>query len=211
MKEYLKNIIRHSPLYSQWKKVKQAKELKEWENSGRPIPPPHIIKQRTLRNYSERYGLSIMVETGTYNGGMINAMKSVFDYIYSIELSKELYEKARKRFEGQKHIEILHGDSGKEINSIMCKIECPTLFWLDAHYSGGVTARGNEDSPIYKELHSILNAPDRGHVIIIDDARNFGTDPAYPTMEDLNEFINSKRANLDIIVEDDIIRVTPKQ
>jgi hypothetical protein len=43
-----------------------------------------------------------------------------------------------------------------------------------------------------------LNAPDRGHVIIVDDARCFGTDPAYGSIEELSEFIQGIRSNLDI-------------
>jgi hypothetical protein len=93
----------------------------------------------------------------------------------------------------------------------MHKLSQPALFWLDAHYSEGVTARGDKDTPIYEELHLILNAGDIGHVIIIDDARCFGTDPAYPSKEELVEFIRSKKSNVDIAVLDDSIIITPKQ
>lgn len=215
VKEFIKQIIKQFPLYYplwNWlNKRKQAKELMEWENKGRPVPPPHIIKQRTLQEYSKRYGLKILVETGTYYGDMVEAMRSIFDNIYSIELSYDLYEKSKKKFKGQKHIEIIYGDSGKELINVMSKIDRPTLFWLDGHYSAGVTARGDKDTPVYEELHHILNAPDRGHVIIIDDARCFGTDPAYPSVEEVNEFIKSKRTNLDIVVENDSIRIAPRQ
>lgn len=183
----------------------------QWENRGRPAPPPRIIKQRTLQEYSKRYGLRILVETGTFYGDMVEAMKSSFDNIYSIELSNDLYERAKRRFKGQEHIEIIHGDSGEELINLMSKIDRPALFWLDSHYSGGVTARGNKDTPIYDEMHHILNAQDRGHVIIIDDARCFGTVPAYPSIEEINEFIKSKRTNADIVVQDDSIRITPRQ
>jgi hypothetical protein len=215
MKQLIKHIIKKTPLYSslpKWvTKRRNAKELVEWERKGKPVPPPHIVKQRTLQAYSIRYGLKILVETGTYNGDMVEAMKDVFDRIYSIELGEQLYEKAREKFKGVKHIELIHGDSGVELMNLMNRINEPALFWLDGHYSGGVTARGGEDTPIFKELRHILNAPDRGHVIIIDDAHCFGSDPAYPRIEDIKDFIKSKRPNLEIVIQDDSIRIAPGQ
>jgi len=46
--------------------------------------------------------------------------------------------------------------------------------------------------------------------MIIDDARSFGSDRDYPGMDELIEFVKSKRSNLDIAVQDDSIRITPK-
>jgi len=142
---------------------------------------------------------------------MVDAMKKNFDRIYSIELSNELYENAKNRFKGEEHIELIHGDSGIELNNIMDRINQPALFWLDGHYSGGVTARGDKDTPIYEELKHIINAPDNGHVIIIDDARFFGRQRAYPSIEELSDFIRSKRPDANIVIQDDSIRITPKQ
>lgn len=190
---------------------KQIKELVEWENNGRPSPPPHIIKQKVLREYATKYGLKTLVETGTCYGDMVEAMKSDFDRIYSIELSKELYEETRIRFKRASNVELIHGDSSIELKKLMDKISQPTLFWLDGHFSGGVTARGEKDTPIYEELRHILDSCDRGHVIIIDDARCFGTDPAYPSLEELSMFIKSKRTDLEISVQGDSIRIVPKQ
>ena len=194
----------NTPLYAA-----KNREITAWEAKGRPVPPPHIIKQQTLIEYAKKYGLRVFVETGTYYGEMVDAMKNTFDHIYSIELGDALYENARKRFAGLNHIEIIHGDSGVELADILNKIDSPALFWLDGHYSEGVTVKGKVDTPIREELVCILNAPDKGHVIIIDDARCFGTDPAYPSIDELTEFIKSKRPNVDIVVENDSIRVTP--
>jgi hypothetical protein len=175
-----------------------------------PVPPSHIIKQRVLRRYAEEYSLKILVETGTHYGEMVDAMKNYFYRIYSIELSEQLFDNAKKRFKSAKNIELIHGDSGKELENIMKKLNQPALFWLDGHYSAGVTARGKKDTPICEELYCIHNAKNLGHIIIIDDARCFGTDPAYPSLVELEEFIRSKSPNVKIVVQDDSIRVTPK-
>ena len=190
-------------------KRRPVEELACWEKNGKPSPPPHIVKQRTLQNYSKVFGLKILVETGTCYGDMVEAMREVLDRLYSIELSKELYEKAKERFIKARNIELIYGDSGRELGSLMSKLDQPALFWLDGHYSGGVTAKGDKDTPIYEELDHILHSPDRGHVIIIDDARLFGNDPGYPSIQELTDFITSINPNLDILVQHDIIRITP--
>jgi hypothetical protein len=141
---------------------------------------------------------------------MVQAMKARFDRVYSIELGNDLYEMAARRFKGADNVELIHGDSGAALGSILNKIDQPALFWLDGHYSGGDTARGATDTPIKEELRRILNAADRRHVIIVDDARCFGSEPAYPSIEEVVEFIKSRRPNMDVAVQDDSIRITPQ-
>ena len=214
MKKIMEQIIKKTPLYHplrNWMvRRRQIAELAEWDGKGKPIPPPHIVKQRILREYARKYNLRVLVETGTFFGDMVEAMKADFDRIYSIELDEELYEKAKERFKRVKHVKLICGDSGIELRRVMNKLDQPVLFWLDGHYLPGVTARAEKDTPIYEELDYILNFPNIGHVIIIDDARCFGTEPTYPSIEELIEFIKSKRSNLDIAVQDDSIRITPK-
>lgn len=213
MNDRLKSLVRKTPAYwplKNWKQRRRfGKELEEWENSGRPIPTPHLAKQNTLRKHAFDYGLKIFVETGTYMGDMIEAMKNVFEKIYSIEISRELFEQAGDRFKHAGHVELINGDSGSEIGRVMKKIDRPALFWLDGHYSGGPTGKGDKETPIVEELGHIFDAPDIGHVIIIDDARCFGSEPDYPEMEELKKYVLSQRPGCRIAVEDDSIRITP--
>lgn len=209
MKQQLKQILNKIFLYHGLESIKQKYELVAWKIKGRPAPPPHVIKQRAIRAHAKRFGLKCLVETGTYCGDMVEAMKKDFDRIYSIELSDELYEGVKKRFKGEETIELIHGDSGVELQKVINRIDQPALFWLDGHYSAGVTARGDKDTPVYKELEHIFNDKNREHVIIIDDARCFGTDPAYPSLEELGDFVSSKRSDVSITVQDDSIRITP--
>ena len=84
----------------------------------------------------------------------------------------------------------------------MGELDSPALFWLDAH---------GDQTPICEELTQILDAPDRGHIMLIDDARFFYRLPAYRSPNYLQEFVLAKRPNLDIAVEYDIIRITPRE
>jgi hypothetical protein len=215
VKEILIRFVKKTPFYSMLRnwavKRNWPAELAQWESNGKLAPSPHLIKQRVLREYAGKYGTRTLVETGTYFGDMVDAMRADFDRIYSIELSKDLYEKATKRFKGVSHIELVNGDSGSELKRVLSKINQPALFWLDGHYSAGVTAKGEIDTPIFSELQHIFDAPDLGHVIIVDDARNFGSDPAYPSLTELEDFIKAKRPNLEIFVQYDSIRITPGQ
>ena len=175
------------------------------------MPPPHIVKQRVLVSYGRKFELRTLVETGTYEGDMIEATKNVFEHIYSIELSKELFERAKQRFKTDEHIELIHGDSGIELKKLVGKFDEPALFWLDGHYSAGVTARGEKDTPIIEELDTILDIQNIGHVIVIDDARCFGVDPAYPSIEEITAFIRTKSPDSEISFQDDMIRITSRK
>ena len=57
------------------------------------------------------FRLPLLIETGTYYGDMIQAQLENFDYIISIELGYDLFCKAVKRFENNKNVLIINGDS----------------------------------------------------------------------------------------------------
>ena len=119
-----------------------------WEWRGRKGPPPDPYKHRTLIAMARKYGLSILVETGTYTGKTVAAVEHAFDRLYTIEVDAALYEAARKRFAQSQKIEVIHGDSGLMLGELMGRIDRPALFWLDAHYSWGFTGRGQKDVPV---------------------------------------------------------------
>ena len=174
-----------------------------------PQPADHVLKQQVIIDLATKYGTRTFVESGTYMGDMVEAMKSRFDVLYSIELDDALFESATDRFQADGNVKILHGDSGEKLAEIMPQLSGPTLFWLDGHYSGGVTALGTEATPIYAELRHILSYPDIGHVILIDDARLFGTDLSYPKVEEVAETVLGLRPSLEIDVQNDAIRIMP--
>lgn len=215
MKELIKSLMKKTGLYAPWKnwrdRVWQEREVKEWMANGRPVPPPHLFKQRVLRDYSEKYHLQLLVETGTFYGDMIEAQKRHFKKVYSIELSTELHALAQKRFASDRNVVLIQGDSGEKIEGLLKELDRPTLFWLDGHYSCGVTAKGAELTPISKELAHIFAAPDLGHVILVDDARSFSGEDDYPTIEKLTEYVLAEKPLADVSVHDDIIRIVPKK
>ena len=187
--------------------INHAEQLAEWERNGKPVPPPHIVKQMAIDAYRKKYQLDILVETGTYLGDMVEAQRASFKKIYSIELSEKLFDKAGKRFKEFTQIKILHGDSGVVLNKLLPEIDKPALFWLDGHYSGGITAQGNKDCPVPEELNAILKSK-FDHVILIDDARLFNGTNDYPTIDEIKAMIEASGKKFTIETKDDIIRIT---
>jgi hypothetical protein len=168
-----------------------------------------LIKQQTVRRYAEGAGIATLVETGTYLGDMVEFQRKAFKKIYSIELSTDLWRAAVERFKPYPHISIRQGDSGTVLREIVPALTEPALFWLDAHYSEGFTARGKKDCPIVEELDAILAYSHLSHVILIDDARCFSGLHDYPTVDELKLLIGSRDSRYNITVECDIIRATP--
>ena len=181
--------------------------VRNWNRKGNPIPAPDVVKQRTVKEYAKISSVETFIETGTYLGDMVNAVMDTFNKIYSIELDKTLYEQAKKKFSKHHNISIFHGDSSKVLPVILADISEPCLFWLDGHYSGGITAKGDFNTPIMQELNCILDHTIRGHVILIDDAREFNGYNDYPTIEELKKRIFKKYPDWKFDIKDDIIRI----
>lgn len=189
---------------------KYDKQFKQWKNDGSPLPVPHIVKQLAIKFYQNKYHVEIFVETGTYLGDMVYAQRKLFKKIYTIELSEELCKMGRKRLKKYKHIEIIQGDSGVVLKSLMEKIDQKVLFWLDGHYSGGITAKGNTESPIIQELQTILKSG-LEHIILIDDAREFNGTNDYPTIAQVETMVREGGfPNSVVEIKDDIIRIELK-
>ncbi len=181
-------------------------DIWQWRRRGKSGPLPHTLKQRLLRHYGRRFGARILVETGTYMGDMVRAMMPSFDHIYSIELDPALYQRAAKCFRANPKVTIVGGDSAKRLPEVMAEVGSRCLVWLDSHYSGGITARGDVETPIVSELKGIFQDRKHDHIILIDDARCFVGEHDYPTIEELRTLIKSFRPEYVVEVVDDVIR-----
>jgi hypothetical protein len=185
--------------------IKGRREVSRWRQAGRPIPPPHAFKQATIAGYGRAFRLAALVETGTYLGDTVEAQRKRFRKVVSIELSPDLYRAALARFANRQNVTLLEGDSADLMESVVAQLERPALFWLDGHYSAGITAHGSLDTPVQRELEIILASADN-HVILVDDARCFGSGD-YPTLDAVQALVGRLRPGWTCHVEDDIIRI----
>lgn len=130
--------------------------------------------------------------------------------MYSIELSEKLYLDNVKRFKDEiksGHIKLKNGNSADQISVIINELSSegspPVLFFLDGHFSAGITALGDAamggETPILSELaHCLQYASMAQSAIVIDDSRMFiGFDDAeckanrfcYPSIKDIMEIV----------------------
>jgi hypothetical protein len=211
MNFFIEKLISGTSLYDFVSDRRHQKELIAWIERFRPIPPPHLVKQSVVKEYAKRFSLETLVETGTYLGFMVRSTKDTFKRIYSIELEETLYRRAKNKFSKYDHITILQGDSGEVLSRLLATLREPCLFWLDAHHSSGATfqtGKGDVLTPILSELGHIFAHPKaQGHVILIDDAREFTGENDYPTISQLRELVSGVMPGFTLEVQDDIIRV----
>jgi len=190
------------------RRVRKLVSVLSWRFKGSPVLGPTENKPAMLLATARERGLRVLVETGTYMGGTIEATKTDFDEIWSIELDERLHDEVAKRYRADPRIHCLQGDSGTVIAQVLAKLDRPALFWLDAHYSSGLTAWTGRDTPVLEELSAIMSHPVKGHVILVDDAQLFGPDPAYPTLDQVRELAHRLWPSASVTVADDIIWIS---
>lgn len=201
-----RRLLQRTPVYGAYKAIGHYPDYWYWILRGRPQRSPHLLKQMVVREYGERYGLRTLVETGTYYGEMVAAVKRRFDHIYSIEFVPELAERAQKKFAREAHIRIFCGDSRVVMPEVMALLQGPALFWLDAGYYGWVGKQGDQQR-LSAELEMILSHP-FPHIILLDDARGLTGRDGIPSVSDVKTYIETKFPERHVKVEYDIMRVT---
>lgn len=200
--------LKRTPFYAQWKELGWYPDYFYWVLRGKPQRSPHVIKQKTVLEYAQRFQVKTLIETGTYYGEMVSAMRDRFDKIYSVEFVPELAERAKKRFAMDPHIQILQGDSKTVLPEILRNINSSTLFWLDAGYYGWAEL-ATDKSRLTAELEAILRHPVAGHVILMDDARGLDGLNGSLSIQDVKDYILREFPGRSVAVEYDIIRITP--
>ncbi|HLN55269.1 MAG TPA: hypothetical protein VK207_04705 [Bacteroidales bacterium] len=183
-------------------------EFEKWKKEGRPIPPPHAAKQEIIASIAKQFNCEIFIETGTYLGDTMQSQRKNFRKLISIELAQKLFRAASKRFSKFPEIAIYQGNSGDVLHKIMPEIRSRALLWLDGHYSGGITAKGKTECPVFNELDAVFSNNSLKHIVLIDDARLFIGKRDYPTMDELREYIKMKDPDYKIRVDTDIIMLT---
>lgn len=210
MKTLVKNALSRAGVLPAIDGVRRLPEIYRWVRDGclGPAPPP--VKRRTIAAYIKRYQISEFIETGTHLGDTLAYIaRDRRIHCRSIELADDLFDKAFHRFQHWPNVDIYKGDSGSVLPLLVRSLAQPALFWLDGHYSGGLTAKGDVDTPISAELRAVLQSSVKGHVILIDDARCFCGSSGYPYLEDL---LVTLRLDDQYVFEisADIIRLVPK-
>lgn len=184
----------------------------QWLKRDYASPSPHFIKQRCLL----RNGIpdATWIETGTFLGYTTQFLAKHGTHVYSIEPEPKLFARACTLFRHSSNVEILNGTSEEVFPILLTRIKGDVNFWLDGHYSAGITFKGPQETPILDELDCISRHIDNfGRIcVLVDDTRCFNSRlPEYATYPSLDSLVHwATRNKLDWHIEHDIfIAKTP--
>lgn len=169
--------------------------LGTWKHHGFPLPCPKTIKDSVLL----RHNLpdAVWVETGTYQGETTQLLSKVSSFVYTIEPEPTLYSNAVAKFEGNSRVTVINDISENALPLLLPELSGNICFWLDGHFSGGVTYAGPNDTPLVYELAHIEKFLKRFQAvtILIDDIRLCGRKHAYGDYPSLDFLVNWSRSN----------------
>jgi hypothetical protein len=152
------------------------------------------FKIRILKKYASASDYDIAVETGTLFGVSASRLSRYFPRVYTIEINRELYEKASAKFKDHERVRVLFGDSKLVLRDLLKKIDKPCLFYLDAHFSGdhatnwkqsrwrgyrvdtgyaGDRPSAENQVPLFEEIKAIHDGLKCRCLIYIDDVDKF--------------------------------------
>ena len=172
--------------------------------------PTDSFKVGVIREYTINSGIRYFIETGTYRGKTTEAVHDLFTRLHTIELDPYLHRISTCHLKQYPNITCHKGDSAEVLNQILQGIDDPVLYWLDAHYSRGITEKGIDFTPIVRELEVISKHRFfKQSIILIDDARDFTGREDYPTIPALHEWIQKRWPECSFAVKEDIIRICP--
>jgi hypothetical protein len=205
----IRSLLKQSPLYPGFKQLGHYPDYWWWKLRGSPRRIPHLVKQRTVLEYAQAFGLTTLVETGTYYGEMIAAVLHRFRRIYSIELDPRLARLAQQRFRKYSHVEIVESDSQRAIPRLLRQLNEPCLFWLDAGYFGWGGDVGNPNR-LGTEFSAILADTVPQHVILMDDADGIRDEAGLPLLSQVIASLESDYPDRRVEVAHNILRIAPQ-
>jgi hypothetical protein len=141
------------------------------------MPSLDILQLQRIMETEEWQGAyHTFYESGTFLADTTLAMRNYFDNIVSVEINEPLYMRAITTIfnSGAQNIHHYLGDSSKIMADILEPFQHPIVFFLDGHWSGGITGRGEKDCPLLDELEIIARRK-FADIVIIDDLHLFGT------------------------------------
>jgi len=201
MKSFIKAILPKQLI----KKFETYRIIKKWGKTNFLEHSPQMIKEFVF----ERYGIdnAPWVETGTFLGKTTNFLRERYPHVYTIEPEIKLYNDALKRFIG-KNVTLYNDVSENVFPNLLKKLSGDVNFWLDGHYSEGVTFKGDKDCPVEDELNLIeANLNNFNKItILIDDVRCFlPTNSDYPDYPSIDYLVDwARRFNMSWRIEHDI-------
>ena len=176
-----------------------------WLVNRKKAPDNNFYKIIRLKKYINQLNINSLIETGTFYGQTVESIRKIVGQVISIEIFEPFYWANQEIFRPYKHVKIIYGDSGSQLERAIKLSNGKILFWLDGHYSGNGTGIGIKTSPIIEELLIIRNSGRLDSCIVIDDIRLFNGTDGYPTIEEAIKLIKSININYKIYQDCDCL------
>jgi hypothetical protein len=166
------------------------------------------IHEKIALAMCNKYKLRTLVETGTWKGNSAEWAAEIFEKVITIEIIEEYYQQSKERLAKYDNVTCLHGDSREILPSLVEELTVPTLWWLDAHWTGHKDYKKEygENNAII-EVNAI-NEFKHPHVIMVDDYFQFPAVTGIKKGAIIDALLNNDQRK--VIIEDDIFYTEPK-
>ncbi len=162
----------------------------------------------------DRLQLARAVETGTFRGVTARGLAGVFPSVITIELSEELHRTATRSLADVPQVQLVQGHSVERLREVQDP-SVATLYFLDGHWSGGMTDGVDDQCPVIEELTTIGQSHPND-CFIIDDARLFTSAPPpphkvdqWPTILEVFDVIRERHPDHFVTILDDQVIAVP--
>jgi zeaxanthin glucosyltransferase len=116
-----------------------------------------------VRKLVSKWGVKVIVETGSYLGNSTRAFASMVETVITIEICPAFWELGQ-HLDSLKNVRRILGDSPQVLAKILPDLQGTVLFYLDAHWL--------PHSPLLDELDAIALSGVKGPILAIHDFEN---------------------------------------
>jgi hypothetical protein len=186
----------------------QALDERKSELTGVFNQPRYIEKILLAAWIGIKHEKTIFIELGTYLGHSVRKISNLFEKVYTVEASENIFLAAQKLFEiTDTSIDANLGSSISLLNRIPSEEGNRSIIFLDAHYSTGITSNTYGACPLFQELETIFTRFPKS-VCVIDDMRTMTGSEGYPSFREIIDFLPS---NMEVVLIHDqmILNLSP--
>ena len=165
------------------------------------------IHEEIAEMLAKKHGLRTFVETGTWHGDSARWASARFERVITIEIIEEYF--LRNDFGLYPNVCAYNDDSRAIMPLVIATVATPTLFWLDAHWTGHPDYKEEYGKcAVIEEIETINKSRIEGHAIMVDDVRLF---PSLMRVEpsEVIDLLSNKGARK-VTIKDDVFYAEPK-
>lgn len=136
------------------------------------------LSDALMNRLNKLYSLDTLVETGTYVGETTLRALPFYKQIYTVEIQESLYRDTAEIFTDHPTIHSYCDNSHNFLKLPEVSQARHTLYWLDAHFSGGSTGTLLDEkdwviSPLKHEVEMLVEDFKSDSIIVMDDMRGY--------------------------------------